>query len=126
MLKKALGIIEIKGLTMALEVGDAMVKTAHVNIVELEKTNGFGWVTVKIVGDVSSVAAAIELGQRLSQNKEKFISCKVISRPSDSLDMLIHSEKETEKFQSKKEKVISKETKVSKSKKLKATEPKPE
>lgn len=84
-MKDALGLIEIKGLATAVLVADTMVKTANVTILEVEKTRGLGWMTVKIIGDVAAVTAAIQSGKQVGEQFQHFISSKVIPRPSDGV-----------------------------------------
>lgn len=86
MMKDALGLIEIKGLATAVLVADTMVKTANVSIIEVEKTRGLGWMTVKIQGDVAAVTAAIQSGKQAGETYGHFISCKVIPRPSEGVE----------------------------------------
>ncbi|RIU70143.1 BMC domain-containing protein, partial [Klebsiella pneumoniae] len=49
---QAIGIIEIKGLASAIAVADTMAKVANIQLVDTEKAKGFGWITVKVEGDV--------------------------------------------------------------------------
>lgn len=51
MQQEALGMVETKGLTAAIEAADAMVKSANVMLVGYEKI-GSGLVTVIVRGDV--------------------------------------------------------------------------
>ena len=48
----ALGMIETRGFTAAVEAADAMLKAAKVELVGYEKTGG-GYVTVLVRGDVA-------------------------------------------------------------------------
>ncbi|SUH36595.1 carboxysome shell protein [Salmonella enterica subsp. enterica] len=52
MQQEALGMVETKGLTAAIEAADAMVKSANVMLVGYEKI-GSGLVTVIVRGDVA-------------------------------------------------------------------------
>jgi len=58
---KALGMVETKGLSCALESLDAMLKTAEVGYVG-QKRVGSGFVTVLVDGDVAAVKAAKRSG----------------------------------------------------------------
>lgn len=53
MQQEALGMVETKGLTAAIEAADAMVKSANVMLVGYEKI-GSGLVTVIVRGDVGA------------------------------------------------------------------------
>ena len=57
-MKQSLGLLEVSGLALAITCADAMAKAAAITLLALEKTNGSGWMVVKIAGDVASVQAA--------------------------------------------------------------------
>ena len=59
MAQEALGMIETRGLTAAIEAADAMVKAAEVTLVGTEKI-GSGLVSVMVRGDVGAVKAAVD------------------------------------------------------------------
>jgi pimeloyl-ACP methyl ester carboxylesterase len=61
-MKKALGLIETIGLVTAIEAADAAVKAACVTLLGYENTKGGGKITVKVVGDVGAVQAAVSAG----------------------------------------------------------------
>ena len=61
MSQQALGMIETRGLTAAIEAADAMIKAAEVTLVGTEKI-GSGLVSVMVRGDVGAVKAATEAG----------------------------------------------------------------
>ncbi|MEG8945854.1 BMC domain-containing protein [Rosettibacter firmus] len=88
----ALGLIETKGLIGAIEAADAMVKTANVQLVSKEKISA-GLVTVKVIGEVAAVKAAVEAGAAAAQRVSQLISAHVIPRPDDQLDNLIFNDK---------------------------------
>ena len=58
MAQEALGMVETRGLTAAIEAADAMTKAAEVTLVGTEKI-GSGLVTVMVRGDVGAVKAAV-------------------------------------------------------------------
>ena len=58
-MKEALGMVETRGLTAAIEAADAMVKAAEVVLVGTEKI-GSGLVSVMVRGDVGAVKAAVD------------------------------------------------------------------
>ncbi|MEG1482662.1 BMC domain-containing protein [Clostridium sp.] len=78
-MNEALGIIEVIGLTQAIVAADTAVKSANVNILGIEKVTG-GIVTVKIVGDVSAVTAAVEGSRSMIEHSGNLRSSHVISR----------------------------------------------
>ena len=59
MAQQALGMVETRGLTAAIEAADAMTKAAEVTLVGTEKI-GSGLVTVMVRGDVGAVKAAVD------------------------------------------------------------------
>ena len=59
MAKEALGMVETRGLTAAIEAADAMTKAAEVTLVGTEKI-GSGLVTVMVRGDVGAVKSSGE------------------------------------------------------------------
>ena len=85
-MKQALGLVEIRGLSTAVVVADTMAKAANVRILEIENTKGLGYMTIKIVGDVGAVNAAVNAGKQIGTANGKLVSWKVIPRPSDYVD----------------------------------------
>lgn len=77
----ALGMVEIKGLASAIAVADVMVKTANVRLIGAERARGHGWTTIKIMGDVAAVTAAVNAGKQKAEECNGFVSSKVIPRP---------------------------------------------
>ena len=102
---KSLGTIEVVGLSSAIVVADAMAKTANIEINDLEITKGFGFVTVKIFGDVGAVKAAISAGKSLALQSGAYVASNVIARPNMDLEKKILSFKEEKKEEPKKEEV---------------------
>lgn len=88
-MKKALGLIETIGLVTAIEAADAAVKSANVTLVGYENTRGGGKITVKVVGDVGAVQAAVSAGVAAAERIGKVYSKLVIPRPSEEIDALI-------------------------------------
>jgi microcompartment protein CcmL/EutN len=86
----ALGLIETKGLIGAIEAADAMVKAANVKLVSKENITA-ALVTVKVIGDVAAVKAAVDAGAAAAQRVGQLVSAHVIPRPDDQLDELIYS-----------------------------------
>lgn len=77
---QAIGLIETRGLTAAIESADAMLKAADVQLVGTEKI-GSGLVTVIIKGDVGAVKAATESGAEAAQRLGELVAVHVIPRP---------------------------------------------
>ena len=87
-MSQALGMVETKGLTGAVEAADAMVKAANVNLVGYEKI-GFGLVTVMVRGDVGAVKAATDAGAEAARNVGELISVHVIPRPHSEVERVL-------------------------------------
>ena len=85
-MKQALGLVEIAGLCIAVAAADAMVKAANVELVELEPAKGGGYMTIKVVGDVGAVNAAVMAGCQIGKEHQKLVAWKVIPRPSDFVE----------------------------------------
>lgn len=88
-MKKALGMIETRGMVAAIEAADAMVKAANVQLIGRERV-GAGLVTVKVFGDVGAVKAATEAGAAACKRVGEMVSVHVIPRPHEQVqDTLI-------------------------------------
>lgn len=91
MQKKSLGLIETQGLAAGIEAADAAVKSANVELVGYELTKGGGWTTIKILGDVGAVKAAVDAARIAAGKVSRVVSTRVIARPSMGLTGLIHN-----------------------------------
>ena len=60
---------------------DAMVKTADVKLIHVEKRLGGRLVTVVVEGSVSAVTAALEAGRAAAAEVGNVKLCEVIARP---------------------------------------------
>jgi microcompartment protein CcmL/EutN len=89
MLDYALGLIETRGLVGAIEAADAALKTADVQLIGKERAEA-GLITIKIIGDVAAVRAAVDAGAAAAQRIGELVSVHVIPRPDDELEILIH------------------------------------
>ncbi len=82
-MKQSLGLLEVSGLALAITCADAMAKAAAITLLALEKTNGSGWMVIKITGDVASVQAAITTGVQFAEQRNGLVAHKVIARPGE-------------------------------------------
>lgn len=96
---KSLGLLEIKGLASAITMSDVMAKVAAIEILEIERAKGFGWMTIKINGDVAAVQAAIDAGTAKAKEDNSFVSAKVIPRPDESIAKVFIKSTEKPKIQ---------------------------
>ena len=88
MAQEALGMIETRGLTAAVEAADAMVKAAEVVLVGTEKI-GSGLVSVMVRGDVGAVKAAVESGSAAAARLGEIIATHVIPRPHNDVEKIL-------------------------------------
>ncbi len=77
----ALGLLETHGLVAGIEAADAMLKTALVRLVSIEKTVP-ALITIKIVGEVAAVQAAVDAGRAAAERVGRVVSAHMIPRPS--------------------------------------------
>ena len=90
MVQQALGMVETRGLTAAIEAADAMTKSAEVTLVGTEKI-GSGLVTVMVRGDVGAVKAAVESGAEAAGRLGELVATHVIPRPHADVEKLLPS-----------------------------------
>ena len=88
MAKEALGMIETRGLTAAIEAADSMVKAAEVVLIGTEKI-GSGLVSVMVRGDVGAVKAAVEAGATTASALGELVATHVIPRPHDDVEKIL-------------------------------------
>ena len=86
--KKALGMIETRGLTAAIEASDAMTKAAEVKLIGTEKI-GSGLVTVMVRGDVGAVKAAGEAGAVAAGRLGELVAQHVIPSPHEDVEKIL-------------------------------------
>ncbi|EOH80982.1 BMC domain-containing protein [Enterococcus malodoratus] len=96
-MKQAIGLVEVKGLASAIEVSDTMVKVANVELLGVEKARGFGWMTVKVAGDVGAVKAAVDAGKAKAVANNVFLSALVIPRPANNLEKFFFTKESASK-----------------------------
>ena len=109
---QALGLIETKGLIVATESADAMLKAADVKL--LEKTYvGGGLVCIAVTGDVGAVKAAVEAGGAAVRkiDEKLLVSQHIIPRPHEELgNIIVTAQPQQELPKTRFEEVISVET----------------
>ena len=88
MAQEALGMVETRGLTAAIEAADAMTKAAEVTLVGTEKI-GSGLVTVMVRGDVGAVKAAVETGADAAGRLGELVATHVIPRPHNDVEKIL-------------------------------------
>ena len=91
---EALGMIETKGLTGAIEAADTMVKTANITLTGKEYV-GAGYVVVSCRGDVGAVKAATDAGAAAARRVGELVSVHVIPNPHDEVEKILPGQKKT-------------------------------
>ena len=87
MAQEALGMVETRGLTAAIEAADAMTKAAEVVLIGTEKI-GSGLVTVMVRGDVGAVKASVEAGGSAASKLGELVATHVIPRPHSDVEKI--------------------------------------
>lgn len=88
MLEYALGMVETRGLIGSIEAADVMVKTANVHILGTEYIRN-GLVTVKIIGEVAAVKAAVDAASAAAARVGQVVSTHVIPRPAAEVEIIL-------------------------------------
>ena len=92
MAQEALGMVETRGLTAAIEAADQMCKAANVALVGTEKI-GSGLVTVMVRGDVGAVKgavkSAVESGSAAASRLGELVATHVIPRPHTDVEKIL-------------------------------------
>ena len=87
---QALGLIETRSLTGAIDATDAMTKTADVKLVGTVKI-GSGLVNVIVTGQVAAVRAAVAAGKAAAEAVGEVYATHVIPQPDDSVAKILPS-----------------------------------
>ena len=88
MAQEALGLVETRGLTAAIEAADTMCKAANVTLIGTEKI-GSGLVTVMVRGDVGAVKASVEAGTAAASKLGELVAAHVIPRPHNDVEKIL-------------------------------------
>lgn len=81
----ALGIIETRGMTGAIEACDTMTKAANVAVTTTYKVDA-GIVTVIVRGDIGAVQAAVSAGAEAARKVGELRGSHVIARPHEGVE----------------------------------------
>lgn len=118
---QALGMIETRGLTGAVEALDAMLKSANVTFVSKEKV-GSGLITIMVTGDIGAVKASVDAGAAAAERLSQLVGVHVMARPHDDLELILKEEnKENQEESLKEELKIEKKDELLENKSLEAT-----
>lgn len=81
----ALGLVETRGMTGAVEAADAMAKMASVQAPDLRKVDG-ALVIVTVRGDIGAVQVAVAAGAEAAKRVGELVGSHVIARPHSDLE----------------------------------------
>ena len=84
---KSIGLIEVSGVTAAIDCLDIMCKSADVDFVTWERKLGGRLVTVVVEGQVSAVTAAVD--NAMANAIKKPVSHAVIASPHEEVQRLL-------------------------------------
>jgi ethanolamine utilization protein EutM len=87
-MKRALGLIETRGLVAAVAAADEAIKSANV-ILEGKQTTEPGFVTIMFSGGIDEIRTAVTAGAKAAKNAGELISSTVISDPDNQLVLLL-------------------------------------
>ena len=87
---KALGLVEVRSLTGAIDATDAMTKAANVRLIGTVKI-GSGLVNVVVEGEVDAVNAAVAAGRAAAEKCGEVYAVHVIPRPHESIAKILPS-----------------------------------
>ena len=87
---EALGLIETRSLTGAIDATDAMTKTADVKLIGTVKI-GSGLVNVIVTGQVAAVRAAVAAGKAAAEAVGEVYATHVIPQPDDAVAAILPS-----------------------------------
>ena len=91
-MEKAIALLEVRAMVAAIAGLDAMVKTADVKLIHVEKRLG-GWlVTIIVEGSVSACTAALEAGKEAASAVGKVYNAEVIARPHSDIMQFIKTD----------------------------------
>lgn len=124
---EAIGVVEAKHFTTALEILDAMCKASDVTFLSSEKKLGGRLVTTIVGGSISNVNAAIEAAKLVCQGREELIKgALVISRPHEEIMKFIVKDDDRAKEIEEKEIEIAKDNREVEKKEVQVDEDKNE
>lgn len=85
---QALGFIETRSLTGAIDATDAMTKTADVKLIGTVKI-GSGLVNVVVEGQVAAVKAAVAAGKVAAEAVGEVYATHVIAQPDEAIASIL-------------------------------------
>lgn len=84
----ALGMLEVRGLTTAIEAADAMLKSANVRLLRQWRTDP-GMISLIVEGDLAACRAALDAGSAAAKRLGEVVSRCEIGRPDPDTETLV-------------------------------------
>lgn len=84
----ALGMLEVRGLTTAIEAADAMLKSANVRLLRQWRTDP-GMISLIVEGDLAACRAALDAGCAAAKRLGEVVSRCEIGRPDPDTETLV-------------------------------------
>lgn len=92
LVEKAVALLEVQSLVAAIEGLDAMLKSANVRLIHIERRLGGRMVTIVVDGSVSDVREAAQAGKSAAGNVGKVKLCEVIPNPHEEIKKFIYTD----------------------------------
>jgi ethanolamine utilization protein EutM len=86
--RRALGMIETRGLVACIEAADAMAKAANIALTERRAIGG-GYMTIMVRGDVGAVRTALEAGAKAAKLVGEVESIRILPKPSSLVEDIL-------------------------------------
>jgi len=86
--KGALGIVECRGITAAIEAADSMVKAAGVEVIGSQKI-GNALIYIAVTGKVDAVREAVKAGSATAVRLGELYAAHAMARPDDTIFKII-------------------------------------
>lgn len=86
--RRALGLVETRGFTAAVEAADAMAKAARVEVVRYEVVRA-ALVTVLVRGSLAEVEAAVAAGAAQAARVGEYLRSHVIPAPDPGIEFML-------------------------------------
>lgn len=88
--RRALGLVETRGFTAAVEAADAMAKAARVDVVRYEVVRS-ALVTILVRGSLAEVEAAVAAGAARAARVGELVRSHVIPNPDPDIEFMLEA-----------------------------------
>jgi microcompartment protein CcmL/EutN len=91
-MEKAIALLEVQAMAAAIVGLDAMLKSADVRLIHIERRLGGRLVTVAVDGSISAVSAALEAGREAASKVGKVKQSEIIARPHPEILKFLYTD----------------------------------